>query len=89
MADPAQLLEVLALGKAVALVPRSLTTANDRDDVTYRPVTDASPYTVTVAWRAGTRSRAIATFVRTAVEVSTAEAIRAATRPARAGTSAA
>lgn len=90
VADPAQLLEVVALGKAVALVPRSLTTANDRDDVTYRPVADASPYTVTVAWRAGARSRAIATFVHTAVEVSTAEATRTATsRPARVGTTAA
>jgi DNA-binding transcriptional LysR family regulator len=83
VADPAQLLEVVALGKAVALIPQSLTIANDRDDITYRPVTDASPYTVMVAWRAGTRSRAVAAFVHTAIEVGAAETARTATRQAR------
>lgn len=80
--DPAQLLEVVALGKAVALIPRSLATTNHRDDITYRPVTDASPYTVMVAWRAGTRSRAVAAFVRTTLEVAAAETARPAIRAA-------
>ncbi|MGI5153065.1 LysR family transcriptional regulator [Plantactinospora sp. CA-294935] len=82
VADPAQLLEVVALGKAVALIPRSLATANDRDDITYRPVADASPYTVMVAWRAATRSRMVAAFVRTALEVAAAETARTTIRPA-------
>jgi LysR family transcriptional regulator, benzoate and cis,cis-muconate-responsive activator of ben and cat genes len=88
VADPAQLLEVVALGKAVALIPRSLAAANDRDEIVYRPVADASPYTVTVAWRAGRRSRAVAAFVRTAVEVGVGEVARTAARPARIGNTA-
>jgi DNA-binding transcriptional LysR family regulator len=87
--DPAQLLEVVALGKAVALIPRSLADSNDRDDIAYRPVADASPYVVTVAWRAGMRSRAVAAFVHTATEVCAADADRTAARPARIGSSAA
>lgn len=69
VADPAQLLEVVALGKAVALVPASLAARNRRDDIVYRPVADASPYVILAAWRAQTRSRAVAAFVRAAVEV--------------------
>lgn len=87
--DTAQMLEIVALGKAVALIPGSLATANDRDDITYRAVSDASPYTVTVAWRAGTRSRPVAAFVRTALEVAAAETARTATPAARLGTTAA
>ncbi|MGN9914235.1 LysR family transcriptional regulator [Phytohabitans sp. LJ34] len=85
VAEPAQLLEVVALGKAVALIPRSLATANDRVDIVYRPVADASPYTVMVAWRAGTRSRTVAAFVRTALEVAAAEAPEGVTATSREG----
>jgi hypothetical protein len=40
-----------------------------RDDVVYRPMHDASPYTIAIAWPAGARSRWIAQFVRTAIEL--------------------
>lgn len=64
--DSAQLLEVVALGQAVALVPASLAAMNVRPDVTYRPVTDATPYRTLLLWQAGNRSSRIAQFIRAA-----------------------
>lgn len=69
VSDSSQLLEVVALGQAVALVPTSLAHGSPRADVAYRPVTDATPYTLSAVWPAGSRNRAVAAFVRTAVEV--------------------
>ncbi|GAB2607548.1 LysR family transcriptional regulator [Streptomyces capparidis] len=66
--DSAQLLDVVALGQAVALVPASLAATNVRPDVVYRPVPDAAPYRTLALWRAGSRSPWIARFVRTALE---------------------
>lgn len=83
VADPAQLLESRRARQGGRADPRSLATANDRDDITYRPVADASPYAVLVAWRAGTRSRAVAAFVRTALDVAAAETARTTIKPAR------
>ncbi|MEV8638414.1 LysR substrate-binding domain-containing protein [Streptosporangium sp. NPDC051023] len=68
--DSAQLLEVVALGQAVALVPSSLAVRNVRPDVTYRPVPDAAPYQTLALWPAGSRSPWITRFVRTALECS-------------------
>jgi DNA-binding transcriptional LysR family regulator len=70
--DSAQLLEAVALGKAVALLPASFAELGSRDDVVYRPVVDASPYSLALAWAAGARDVRIARFVRTAAEVSEA-----------------
>lgn len=67
--DSSQLVEVVALGQAVALVPRSLAEHHPRPDVAYRPVVDASPYLISAAWAAGARSRRVADFVRTASEL--------------------
>ncbi|WP_067452079.1 LysR family transcriptional regulator [Actinomadura macra] len=69
--DSAQLLEVVALGQAVALVPSSLAARNVRPDVTYRPVPDAAPYQTFALWPAGSRSPWIARFVQTALTHST------------------
>ncbi len=69
VADPGQLLEVVALGQAVALVPESLALSNPRADVAYRRVTDATPYTVVIAWPEGSRSPHVARFVRTATSL--------------------
>lgn len=66
--DSSQLLEVVALGQAVALVPESLATTNPRHDIAYRPVPDASQYVVGVAWPAGARDRLLAGFVAAATE---------------------
>ncbi|SDM30271.1 LysR family transcriptional regulator [Allokutzneria albata] len=64
--DSAQLLEVVALGQGVALVPASLAARNARPDVVYRPVTDAEPYRTLLLWPAGSRSPWIARFVEAA-----------------------
>jgi DNA-binding transcriptional LysR family regulator len=66
--DSAQLLEVVALGQAVALVPASLAARNIRPDVTYRPMSDAAPYQTMVLWPAGSRSPWITRFVQTALD---------------------
>jgi DNA-binding transcriptional LysR family regulator len=65
--DTAQLLEVVALGQAIALVPASLAARNVRPDVTYRPVPDATPYRTLALWPKDSRSPEIAYFVRTAI----------------------
>jgi len=67
--DSTELLEVVALGQAVALIPLSLAETNPRPDIAYRPVEDASRYTVAIAWPEGTRARPIASFVRTAIDL--------------------
>ncbi|MET9311073.1 LysR family transcriptional regulator [Kribbella sp. NPDC003505] len=69
--DSAQLLEVVAFGQAVALVPRSMAERNIRPDVVYRPVTDVEPYRMYVVWPAGSRSAELARFVEAAVRHST------------------
>lgn len=67
--DNSQLLEAVALGQAVALVPASFAERYVRDDVAYRPVRDASEYTIAIAWREGLRDPWIARVVLTAGEV--------------------
>jgi DNA-binding transcriptional LysR family regulator len=66
--DSSQLVEVVALGQAVALIPASLAEHNRRADVVYRPVHDASPYVIAIAWADGARNQPIADFVRVASE---------------------
>ncbi|MFF5211459.1 LysR family transcriptional regulator [Streptosporangium sp. NPDC000396] len=67
--DNSQLLEAVALGQAVALVPASFAERYARDDVVYRPVRDASEYTIAIAWREGLRDPWIARVLHTAVTV--------------------
>jgi len=67
--DSSQLVEVVVLGQAVALLPRSAAESNQRSDMVFRPVLDASPYLTSLAWAAGARSRWISGFVRTATEL--------------------
>jgi DNA-binding transcriptional LysR family regulator len=67
--DPGQLLEVVALGQAAALIPEMLALSNPRSDIAYRPVADATPYTIVIAWPEGSRSSRVAQFVRTAASL--------------------
>jgi DNA-binding transcriptional LysR family regulator len=69
--DTSQLLEVIAFGQAIALVPRSMALRNIRPEVVYRPVVGAEPYEMLVVWPAGSRSPEIAQFVAAAVRHST------------------
>ncbi len=64
-----ELLEVVSLGQAIALIPASLAHRNARPDIVYRPVPDASPYVIAVAWPKGARASSIAAFVRVAVDL--------------------
>lgn len=64
--DAAQLLQLIALGRAVAIVPASVRAQLRRDLVTV-PVRDAPKTPVLVAW--GQETKAIAAFVRTAIAI--------------------
>ncbi len=64
--DTSQLLEVVALGQGVALVPGSLSTTHQRPDVVYVPVPDASPYELMIVWQPGNRSPWVRRFVERA-----------------------
>lgn len=66
-----ELLEVVSLGQAIALIPASLARRNARPDIVYRPVYDASPYAIAVAWPEGARASSIRAFVRAAIDLAT------------------
>ena len=71
--DSSQLLEVVAFGQAVALVPRSMAERNIRPDVVYRPVADVEAYRMFVVWPAGSRSKELARFVEAAIRHSSGQ----------------
>ncbi|MFD3510814.1 LysR family transcriptional regulator [Nocardia sp. NPDC058666] len=66
--DITQVIELVALGHAVALLPRSVANAYPRADVVHLPTVDASPYVSSIVWPQGSRSRSLAEFVRFTVE---------------------
>ncbi|MFF0429519.1 LysR family transcriptional regulator [Streptomyces sp. NPDC004520] len=69
VASVEQLLEVVALGQAVAFLSLSTTKLHQRPDIAYRPVTGLTPSTVMVAWPETSRSPAVAAFVQAAHDV--------------------
>jgi DNA-binding transcriptional LysR family regulator len=71
--DILQQLEVVALGQAVALIPALLAEHHPRPDVAYRPVVDATPYAISIAWADHARGRPLAAFVRAAIELAAAD----------------
>ncbi|GAB3460362.1 LysR family transcriptional regulator [Streptomonospora sediminis] len=72
--DISQLIEVVGLGQALALVPRHVAEANPRPDLTYVPIADASAYRTVLAWPEGPTRPAVDLFVRTAVCLFTPDA---------------
>jgi DNA-binding transcriptional LysR family regulator len=66
--DSAQLMQLIALGRTVAVLPESVRAHLRRDLVTV-PLVDAPLTRVVLAWPAGSRSRALAGFVRAATRV--------------------
>ncbi len=64
-----QLLDVVALGQAVAYVPLSIANRNRCTELAFIPVSDLSPSHVVAAWPETSHSRAVATFVHTALDV--------------------
>jgi len=73
-----QLLDVVALGQAVAFVPASIARRHDCAELAFVPVTDLSPSEVVAAWPEASRSRAVAGFVRAAAEAAAERPDRAA-----------
>jgi DNA-binding transcriptional LysR family regulator len=61
-----QLLDVVALGQAVAFVPQSVADRYGPADLAFVPVTDLTPTEVVTAWPELSRSPAVAAFVRLA-----------------------
>lgn len=70
--DISQLLDAVAFGNAVAYVPVSLAAQHHSADLAFVPVSDLPPSEVVVAWPEASRSRAVAGFVRAAVEIAAA-----------------
>ena len=66
--DLAQLLQLIALGRAAAVLPESCRAQLSRDLATV-PVPDAPPVTTVIAWPPHSRSRALAGLVRTATRL--------------------
>lgn len=63
--DGGQLMQLIALGRAVAVLPASMRRLL-RDDLAAVPVPDAAPSTLVLAWPEASRSPALAAFVRAA-----------------------
>ncbi|MFI5590613.1 LysR family transcriptional regulator [Amycolatopsis sp. NPDC051758] len=74
--DPGQLLQLVALGQVVAVVPESAR-RHVRADVACVPVLDAPRTGVLLAWPDRTRSRAVAAFVRASTAVAEAGRVAA------------
>ncbi|MGI5142475.1 MULTISPECIES: LysR family transcriptional regulator [unclassified Streptomyces] len=72
--DLAQLLTLVALGGPTPLLPASVAARYPRPGVVYRPVADAPPSVLTIAWPQHSRSTATAALVRAAA--SAADTVR-------------
>jgi LysR family transcriptional regulator, benzoate and cis,cis-muconate-responsive activator of ben and cat genes len=66
--DNTQLLQLIALGRAAAVLPESVR-AHLRDDLATVPVPDAPAVTTVIAWPPHSRSRGVAGLVRTATRL--------------------
>jgi DNA-binding transcriptional LysR family regulator len=66
--DNTQLLQLIALGRATAIVPESVR-GHLHDDLATVPVPDAPAVTTVIAWPPHSRSRALAALVRTATRL--------------------
>ncbi|MEU3660573.1 LysR family transcriptional regulator [Streptomyces sp. NPDC032940] len=69
LGDLAQMLTAVSLGEAVTLLPASVAGRYPRPGVAYRPVSDAPPVVLALAWPWQSRSTATAALVRVAAEV--------------------
>ncbi|HEX4253212.1 MAG TPA: LysR family transcriptional regulator [Pseudonocardia sp.] len=64
--DLAELLMLVELGELITLLPESVAARYPRPGVAYRPVPDAPPATLAIAWPQQSRSMATAALVRAA-----------------------
>ncbi|MBB6377548.1 DNA-binding transcriptional LysR family regulator [Pseudonocardia eucalypti] len=68
-----ELMHLIALGRKIAVLPRSLTTPL-REDLTTVPVTDVPPSVLVLAWPAHSTSPSVAALARAAAKVAAAPA---------------
>jgi DNA-binding transcriptional LysR family regulator len=80
--DAGQLMQLIALGRMVAVVPESARSLL-HPGLTCRPVLDAPETTMVVAWPSGSTSRHVAAFVRAATTVAAADHLFRTTRETR------
>lgn len=66
--DTSQLMQLIALGQTIAVMPTTAT-AHLRRDLVAVPVLDATPVSLVLAWPERSRSTGLAAFVRIAAEV--------------------
>ena len=66
--DKTQLLQLVALGRAVAVLPESIR-IDLRQDIVTVPVSDAPRVTTVIAWPPQSRSPALATLINTAINL--------------------
>ena len=64
--DPAQLMQLIALGRTIALLPASVR-HHLRADLVTVPVTDAPTSTLAIAWQEDSRSKPLAALIQAAV----------------------
>jgi len=69
--DSSQLMQLIALGQTIAVLPVTATAHLRRDLITV-PILDAAPISLVLAWPERSRSTALAAFARTAAEVASA-----------------
>jgi DNA-binding transcriptional LysR family regulator len=69
--DLAQLLELIELGQLTAILPASVATRHPRAQLALRPVVDARPAVLAIAYPQTSRSLAVAAFVRAATTIAT------------------
>ncbi|MFE2868219.1 LysR family transcriptional regulator [Embleya sp. NPDC059259] len=78
--DLAQLLALVGLNRVTPLLPASVAARYPRPGVVYRPVPDAPPVVLAIAWPQQSRSTATAALIRTAGTVAAGTRDRAAGR---------
>ncbi|MHC3467304.1 LysR family transcriptional regulator [Streptomyces sp. 7R007] len=78
VADLPQLLTLVELGEVVTLLPESITTRYTRPGVAYRPILDAPPASLCIAWPQQSRSTATAALVRAATALTAPDTVAAA-----------
>ncbi len=80
--------DLVSIGEAVLVVPQSVARSLSRRDLVYRPITDAAPTTVALAWRKDDDDELIEEFIgivrgRTANSSRTAQARVSREKPSR------
>lgn len=77
VADGGELVQLVMLGRTVAVLPRSLLQP-EHPGLVYRPIADAPPSRLVIAWRESERRPAVAAFVTAALEAAAANSAAAA-----------